>query len=263
MGKEKEKTKPAYREVKPKLGLGVRHITNIGNPHDDLIKPEASDLRANLQTRNDATDASLHATDASLHAELAGKPEFARKPDDGFADLHANTQTRNDAKLTLKNYPSWQDKVHWNHRIQPELYDELLGLARDLCVSLKELNEIALIDLVKKYHGDLRANMQTRKHANTQGEPLIKELNKLELLSLFAQLSGKPVSSRNRKLFDQAYKNFHPLLIELGIREAAIAIKGKGGDLYSFTYCTNAMAYRLAWQMSDICQVLQERRAGN
>jgi hypothetical protein len=41
MAKEKERPKSNYREVKPKLGLHVRPLTNIGNPHDDLIKPES------------------------------------------------------------------------------------------------------------------------------------------------------------------------------------------------------------------------------
>jgi hypothetical protein len=162
-----------------------------------------------------------------------------------------------------KTLKSRRDKMPLNSRIDYDLYDAVLELGTVIGGNIQEMVSEALDDLIFKYLGKRVLKSVASQLASLPAPTLIKEFSKLELLNLFAKVSGKNVSTRNRKLFDQAYKNFHPLLIELGIREAALSVQDKGGELYSFQYCINAMAYRIDWDLESISNELARHRAGN
>jgi hypothetical protein len=236
------------------------------SPTAPVIEPE-TDLTANPQVGNSATLAGNPAQLAVNPAQLAVKQNVASLPPNRFAVKSAipnpSKPANQGAAIQAKQYPSWSDKARWDHRISPELYDVLIDLAAMLGVKLKELNEMALVDLVRKYVGEVdceefdgkSASRQLGAAASRQGSPLIiKELNKLELLNYYSWITGnqKRVTKRDRKLFDDAYNNFDPLLFELGLRVA----RHDGRDIYSFTFCVNAMAFRAEWPADAIVEEL-------
>jgi len=218
------------------------------------LASEQANLLASEQNSSVAEPASKLATPASPLAETASNSQSASK----LASYHTSTLVSELASKSLSAPTASSVKQQWNHRIEPELYEALLTLAELLRVKMHELNTMALVDAVRKYLGDSYLPAGASLLASEQIPPL-KELSKLELLNYYSMITGarKRVSVRDRKLFDAAFQAYHPLLVELGLRVA----KHDGRDVFSFTFCANAMKFRADWPMDAIIEELKKFRA--
>ena len=232
-----------------------------------LTAPEDTNLLASEQASTLAQTASTLAQTASTLATSASKSEIASKSDTQFASKLASEQASKLAKVAGYGSKAWTAKQQWNHRIEDQLYEALVELASLLGVKLSELNQMALTDIVRKYMGyefaSKLASEQASKLASEQSSGLIiKELSKLELLNYYSLITGqrRKISHRDRRMFDEAYAAYHPLLFELGLR----ASRHDGREVYSFKFCATAMSFRATWPLESVVEelvTLRERDA--
>jgi hypothetical protein len=90
MAKEKEKSQPHYRQVKPKLNLSVHPVTRIGSPHDDLIRPETLPSQPSQSSLSPQKDFTKVAN--SISREAVPKGMFKGKSKQLYDYLYSQTR---------------------------------------------------------------------------------------------------------------------------------------------------------------------------
>jgi hypothetical protein len=90
MAKGKEKPQPHYRQVKQKLNLSITPVTRIGNPHDDLIKPESLPSQATQSPLAPQKDFTKVAN--SISREAVPKGMFKGKSKQLYDFLYSQTR---------------------------------------------------------------------------------------------------------------------------------------------------------------------------
>lgn len=221
-------------------------------PDPDVLKPETEARTSEADIRTSG----LPPSDAKLSG-LPGIRTSGVLPDYGEekGGVSASTQLE-------RTWKSRKDKVHLTTRIDEGLYDALVGLANLLSANIKDVVSEALQDIVFKYTGVRASGGQDFRTSGLPDLPL-KELTNLEIRNLYLQVSNHPITTRDRKLIEQAFATYHPLLIELGIRESARSARENGNTITSFKYCLNAMTWRAEWELKDVVNELAKLRAGN